>query len=263
MGAKPDLRTIYDDFDSQAPETAEFRRIFARLTRRRESGPNRLLLFSSAETGEGKTTSASLFSIVASHHQGLRTCLVDADLHRPRVHSLFGVAREAGFAEILAEELTIEAGLKPSRHERLKLLTAGSRHPFPSELLVPDRLASTFGKLKLLFDLIVVDAPPLLPVSDPAIVAREVDGVVMVVRAGKTQRDVALRAKEILQGVGANLLGVIVNNVDDVLPYYYGHNYYNYAYSSEAGEHSASSPEKSRRTKPSRRKVATSSGPRQ
>jgi Mrp family chromosome partitioning ATPase len=86
----------------------------------------------------------------------------------------------------------------------------------------------------------------------------------MIVRAGKTQRDVALRAKEILQGVGANLLGVIVNNVDDVLPYYYGHSYYNYAYSPSGSEEDKlpGPPEKSRQTKPSTRKTATSSGPR-
>ena len=97
------------------------------------------------------------------------------------------------------------------------------------------------------------DAPPLLPVSDPAVLSREVDGVGMVIRAGKTQRDVALRAKKILDDAGANLLGVIVNNVDDVLPYYYGHTYYRYgeghedgAAGKDGGEHPSAPPRQKR-----------------
>jgi capsular exopolysaccharide synthesis family protein len=227
--AKESLRTIYQDFDPEAPETTEFRRIFTRITRRGQKERVRLILVSSSERGEGKTTSASLFAMVAALHQGLRTCLVDADLHRPRIHKLFDVSREPGLAEILGDDYPIEPGLKPTRYENLKIIPAGRRRSFPSEFLIPDQLATMFGRLKLLFDLIIVDAPPLLPVSDPAVISREADGVALVVRAGKTQRDVALRAKEILEGVGANLLGVIVNNVDDVLPYYYGHNYYDYS----------------------------------
>jgi capsular exopolysaccharide synthesis family protein len=226
---RPDDRPIYQDFDPEAPETTEFRRIFTRIARRGQTERIRTLLFSSSERGEGKTTSASMFSMVAALHQGLRVCLVDADLHRPRVDKLFEVPREPGLAEILADDRSIETVLKPTRYENLQIVPAGGRRPFPSELLIPDRLATTFGKLKLLFDLVVVDAPPLLPVSDPAVLSREVDGVAMVVRAGRTQRDVALRAKKILDDVGANLLGVIVNNADDVLPYYYGHSYYGYS----------------------------------
>ncbi len=226
-------RPIYDDFDPEAPETTEFRRIFTRIARR---GPNekvRTLLFTSAEGGEGKTTSSVLFSLVSCLHQGARTCIVDADLHRPRVDRLLDVPREPGFAEILADDLSIEAALKATRYPNLKVIPAGGRRPFPSELLQPDRLAAAFGKLRLLFDVIVVDAPPLLPVSDPAILSREVDGVVLVVRAGKTRRDVALRGKRILEDLGAAILGVVVNNADDVLPYHYGHTYYQYGYGPE------------------------------
>lgn len=221
-------RTIYEDFDSQAPETTEFRRIFTRVSRADQERKIRTILFTSAEGGEGKTTSASLFAIVASLHQGLRTCLVDGDLHRPRIHRLFGLERTTGLAEILGRGAPIETGLTATRYDNLKLITAGEQHRSPSELLVPDRIATMVGRLKLLFDLIVVDSPPLLPVSDPVVLSREVDGVALVLRAGRTQRDVALRARRILDDAGANLLGVIVNNVDDVLPYYYGHTYYHY-----------------------------------
>jgi len=227
-GASEPARSIYDDFDSQAPETTEFRRIFTRVARADQENKIRTLLFTSAEGGEGKTTSASLFGIVAALHQGLRTCLVDADLHRPRVHRLFGTGRTTGLAEILGRNVSIESALTPTRYDNLRLITAGEQHPSPSELLVPDRLATMIGRLKLLFDMIVIDSPPLLPVSDPVVLSREVDGVALVLRAGRTQRDVALRARRILDDAGANLLGVIVNNVDDVLPYYYGHTYYHY-----------------------------------
>ncbi|GJM43618.1 MAG: tyrosine protein kinase [Gemmatimonadota bacterium] len=229
-------RSIYVNFDPSAPEVTEFRRIFTRVARRAQEEKLRTILFTSSEQGEGKTTSASLFAIVACQYHGLRTCLVDADLHRPRIGEMFEVPREPGLAEILKDNYSIETTLKPSRYENLKILTAGGKHPFPSELLLPDRLATTFGKLKLLFDVIVVDAPPLLPVSDSAVLSREVDGVVLVVRAGRTQKDVAVRAKRILDDVGSNVIGVVVNNMEDVLPYYYGHSYYQDSYHAEEGD---------------------------
>jgi len=228
-------RTIYETFHPEAPETTEFRRILTRVRRRGQEQDVRTLLVTSAERAEGKTTSAAMFAIVASLHQGLRTCLVDADLHRPRLAKLFATRGGPGLAEILAGALPPEACLQGCRHENLRLIPAGSPRSSPSGLLIPDRLAAVFRRLKLLFDLIVIDAPPLLPVSDPAVLSREVDGVALVVRAGRTQRDVALRAKKILEDAGANLLGAIVNNVDDVLPYYYGHTYYRYGESAAAG----------------------------
>jgi capsular exopolysaccharide synthesis family protein len=227
------IRTIYDDFDPEAPETTEFRRVYARVTGRSQPEKLRTLLFTSAERGEGKTTSSVLFSLVSSLHQGARTCIVDADLHRPRLDQMLDVPREPGLAEVLAENFPIESCIKTTRHENLKVIPAGARRPYPSELLQPDALAATIGKLRLLFDIIVIDAPPLLPVSDPAILSREVDGVVLVVRAGKTRRDVILRGKKILEDVGANVIGVIVNNADDVLPYHYGHQYYRYSYAQD------------------------------
>ena len=226
-------RTIYDDFDPEAPETTEFRRVYARITGRSQTDRLRTLLFTSAERGEGKTTSSVLFSMVSAMHQGARTCLVDADLHRPRIDQMLDVPREPGLAEILAENYAIESCIKSTRHESLKVIPAGGRRPYPSELLQPDALAATIGKLRLLFDLIVIDAPPLLPVSDPAILSREVDGVVLVVRAGRTRRDVVLRGKKILEDVGAHMIGVVVNNADDVLPYHYGHQYYRYSYAQD------------------------------
>ncbi|MGH2569999.1 MAG: CpsD/CapB family tyrosine-protein kinase [bacterium] len=221
-------RTIYEDFDPEAPETTEFRRMLTRIARGGQGANLGTLLVTSAERGEGKTTSASLLALVAALHRGLRTCLVDADLHRPRIAKLFEIPGAPGLAEILGDGLPISSALHPSRHEALKIIPAGRRRPFPSELLVPSRLGAVFTELKRTFHFIVVDAPPLLPVSDPAVLSREVDGVALVVRAGRTQRDVAQRAKKILSDAGANVLGAIVNNADDVLPYYYGHTYYRY-----------------------------------
>jgi capsular exopolysaccharide synthesis family protein len=221
-------RTIYDDFDPEAPETTEFRRILMRIARGGQTASLGTLLVTSAERGEGKTTSASMLAVVAALHRGSRTCLVDADLHRPRIAKLFATEARPGLAEVLGDGLSIEAALHATRYESLKVVPAGGRRSCPSELLVPPRLGAAFAELKRLFQFVVIDAPPLLPVSDPAVLSREVDGVALVVRAGRTQRDVAQRAKKILADAGANLLGAIVNNADDVLPYYYGHTYYRY-----------------------------------
>jgi capsular exopolysaccharide synthesis family protein len=243
MASQHKRRTFYEDFDPQAPETTEFRRIFTRIARRGQERKVRSLLFTSSERGEGKTTSAALFAVVSSLTRGLRVCLVDGDMHRPRVARLFDVPSEPGLAEILEDDYSIESTLRPTRYEGLKVIAAGGRRESPSEVLSTGRIGDMLEKLKLLFDLVVIDAPPLLPVSDPAVIAREVDAVAMVVRAGHTRRDIALRAKRILDDVGANVLGVIVNNMDDVLPYYYGHAYYRDAYPTDASPAQAASPE--------------------
>jgi capsular exopolysaccharide synthesis family protein len=252
--AREARRTIYEEFDPQAPETTEFRRVFTRIARRGQERKVRSLLFTSSERGEGKTTSAALFAVVASLHRGLRVCLVDADLHRPRLARLFDTTSEPGLAEILEDEYPIEATLRETRYAGLKLIPAGGRRAAPSELFSQGRIADTLEKLKLLFDLVVVDAPPLLPVSDPAVISREVDAVAMVVRAGHTRRDVALRAKRILDDVGANLLGALVNNMDDVLPYYYGHTYYRDAYLQDTAQppEGGRGPAARRRSRPAR-----------
>ena len=91
--------------------------------------------------------------------------------HQPRIDEWFD-SREPALAEVLAENSAIESSIKTTRHESLKVIPAGGRRPYPSELLQPDAIAATIGKLRLLFDLIVIDAPPLLPVSDPAILSR-------------------------------------------------------------------------------------------
>jgi capsular exopolysaccharide synthesis family protein len=257
-------RSIYTDFDPGAPEVTEFRRIFTRVARRAQDEKLRTILFTSSEQGEGKTTAAALFAIVASQYHGMRTCLVDADLYRPRMSEVFEIPREPGLAEILKDNYSIETSLKATRYEKLKILTAGAKHPFPAELLIPDRLATSFGKLKLLFDMIVIDAPPLLPVSDAAVLSREVDGVALLVRAGRTHRDVAVRAKRILDDVGATVIGAVVNNMEDVLPYYYGHTYYQETnpVASRNGRHRkaipAETPEKEKEAKAALKRPARS-----
>src|SRR5580765_8547227 len=114
-------RTFYEEFDPQAPETTEFRRIFTRVSRRGQDKKIRTLRFTSSERGEGKTTSACLFAVVSSLHRGLRVCLVDADMHRPRIARLFDVAPTPGLAEILDDDYPIESTLKPTRYEGLRV----------------------------------------------------------------------------------------------------------------------------------------------
>ena len=128
-------RTIYDDFDPEAPETTEFRRILTRISRRGQKEKIRTLLVTSAERGEGKTTSAAMFAVVASLHQGFRTCLVDADLHRPRIAKLFDTDQDPGLAEILGDDLSIESALQWCRYDNLRIIPAGAKRPLPSELL--------------------------------------------------------------------------------------------------------------------------------
>ena len=103
-------------------------------------------------------------------------------------------------------------------------------------VLIPGRLREIFEELKFYFDFIVVDVPPVIPVSDPVIIAGEVDGTLLVVRAGSTPKDVVKRSLNFLRNAKVNLLGVVLNNLDEVLPYYYSAHYYGYKYYNKPGQ---------------------------
>ena len=110
----------------------------------------------------------------------------------------------------------------------MKIMPAGRYESSPSYLFDSHRMGEVFSELKFYFDMIIVDSPPVIPVSDPVLMVPEMDGVLLVVMAGVTPREIVVRARNVLQDVDANIMGVVVNNHAEVLPYYYGTKYYGY-----------------------------------
>ncbi|MFL7794471.1 MAG: CpsD/CapB family tyrosine-protein kinase, partial [Anaerolineae bacterium] len=193
--------------------------------------PIRTLLVTSAGPTEGKsTTAANLAAVMAQ--AGLKAIIVDADLRRPRLHRVFSIHPRGGLTGSLLEG-TMDGRLQPSQIEGLAVLPAGERPPNPSELLGSRRLRELLGLLTQHVDVVVIDSPPVLPVTDAAVLAQNVDGVLLVVDAGETRREIAQHAVESLRQVGANVIGAVLNRVSAGKGGYY--NYY-HEYYGDGGE---------------------------
>lgn len=191
--------------------------------------PVHTLLATSTSPDDGKSTTIANLAITFAE-AGSPTILIDADLRRPHIHSIFGLSNDAGLTTLIAEMarntgssmavLPLQAGPVAN----LQVLTSGPIPPNPAEILASKRLADILEMLKARADYILIDTPPIVAVTDAAILSSRVDGVLLVVNAGKTRRDLAVKARDMLQQVNANVLGVVLNNakIDKSAYAYYG-----------------------------------------
>jgi capsular exopolysaccharide synthesis family protein len=179
---------------------------------------------------EGKSTASALLACTIARYRNTKTILVDCDLRRPRVHQLFGIPKEEGVAEVLNGARKLDTCFKRTSIENLRLLTAGATIDNPMELFNSSRLRDLFSEIKFYFDTVIVDSPPVIPVTDTLILSPEMDGALMVIKAGETHKQVVKRAVHMMRDAGFNILGIIINNQKAVLPYYYDQSYYGYKY---------------------------------
>ncbi len=225
----PNSISVIELFNMESAIATEFRRLLNMLQNPSDHRELKSILVTSAMLSEGKTTVSGFLSLTASR-KGLKTLLVDCDLRRPSVHKLFGLPREGGLVEAISEGVAAKNVLKKTAIDKLDIITAGKVVSHPSEVFDAAAIGRVLGEMKFYYDLIICDTAPIIPVSDPMLLAPEVDGVLIVVKAGATQRQIILRAKEIMAGTANKILGVVLNNADNSLPYYYDHGYYGYEY---------------------------------
>jgi tyrosine-protein kinase Etk/Wzc len=225
--------TLVTKYTPRSPVSEAYRAIRTNIQFSKIDAPLKSLVVTSAAPSEGKSTTAANLAFTTAM-AGARTLLIDADLRRPVVHSLFGLEREPGMTNILVERLPLEQVIKPSGVENLDILTCGAIPPNPSELLGSQRMRALVAQLKGRYDLVIFDSPPAITVTDTAVLSSQVEGVVMVILSHGTDRRALARAKNLLTNVGANILGAILNRIDlsgigSSYDYYYHYHYYYYS----------------------------------
>jgi capsular exopolysaccharide synthesis family protein len=199
--------------DPRSPVAEAFRTLRTNLEFSSLDSPVRTLIVTSAEPGEGKSTTLANLAITTAQAEK-KVYLVDCDLRRPTLHRLFGVSNEIGLTTMIRDETLWDAPpLQETQVPGLWLLPSGPLPPNPSELLSSKRMGEIIEKLKSQADLVLFDAPPSNVVTDAAVLASRVDGVLLVFSAGRTKRDHAQRAKALMEKVNARLVGVVLNNV--------------------------------------------------
>jgi succinoglycan biosynthesis transport protein ExoP len=186
----------------------------------------------SPASGDGKSTTAANLAVSIAQ-SGKRVLLVDADMRKPRQHKIFGLRSETGLSLLVLGEVDVEAAVQASGVPNLSVLAAGPLPPNPAELLTSPRFKEALDQFRGIYDFVIVDTPPLLAVTDPSVVAPRVDSVLLTIRMTKNARTEAERARQVLIGLGATILGVVVNGVDHRAggsAYGYGRYGYGYGY---------------------------------
>lgn len=198
--------------------------------------PPKFILFTSATPSEGKTTTASNLACILSQSDA-RVILIDADLRRPSVHHRFGLAGRIGLTTVLSGASTLEEVIQHIPElPNLDILPSGPVPPFPTEMLSSDAMRSVLAQLAEQYTYVVIDTPPILSVTDGIILSRSADAVVLVVRHGKSNRNLMRRTRDLLVRSGAPMAGLVLNAVDlNSADYYDYYGYSGYSYGSMDG----------------------------
>jgi capsular exopolysaccharide synthesis family protein len=212
---------------AQSPRAESFRQIRTNLQFAHVSHKSKAVLVTSSLPGEGKSTTATNLAIAIAQ-SGQSVVLVDADLRRPRVDEYLGLERNAGLTTALIGRADVEDLLQPWGTDELYILTAGQIPPNPSELLGSDAMKKLITRLEQKFDAVIIDAPPLLPVTDAAVLAQQVGGVVLVIGSSKVKIPDLQKSLGNLEMVNADLLGVVMNLLPTKGPDAYSYSYYSY-----------------------------------
>jgi protein-tyrosine kinase len=224
---KPDLETmLFMNGDDNARGTEEYRTLRSRLYHIRETMTLKTVLVTSALPKEGKSFTASNLAQVMVRQHGRRVLLIDADLRGPRLHLMLGTTAGPGLSEYLQgtnDEFSI---IQRGSMENLFFIPSGTALDDPAELISNGRLKILLHRLEPLFDWIIIDSPPAVPVSDASVLANACDGVLMVVRSNSTPADLARKASA--EFPAKSLVGIVLNGTsDDAIPYarYYYESY--------------------------------------
>ncbi|MDP3968557.1 MAG: polysaccharide biosynthesis tyrosine autokinase [Nocardioides sp.] len=221
-------RPLVTDLESHAPRVEAFRVLRTNMQFVDVDSDTNIFVVTSALPEEGKTTTSCNLAITLAQ-AGQRVLLVDADLRRPKVAGILGLEKAVGLTTVLLGRIELDDALQHDPETGLAVLTSGAVPPNPAELLQSHAMADVLKELRRRYDVVIIDAPPLLPVTDAALLTSQSDGALLVVRHGKTTKDQLAHAVERLEGVDAKAVGVVMNMIP-VRRGKGGDSYYGYGY---------------------------------
>lgn len=199
--------------DPKSPAAESIRTLRTNLQYLSLDKPLKSIMVTSALPGEGKTSIAGNLALALAD-AGLETILAGVDLRKPTLHKMFDLSNAIGITSILTGRVTLGEALQDSGHPGLRILPAGPVPPSPAELLGSRAMRSLIAELERTADMVIFDAPPVISVTDAALLAPAIGGTLLVVSLNQTPRDFARQAKAQLEKVKARVLGVVVNRIE-------------------------------------------------
>lgn len=189
------------------------------------------IVVTSSGPNEGKTTTALNLAVTLAQN-GHKIILLDCDMRKPSIHKRLKMSNMTGISDILVGEVLLNKAINKGPVENLDIITSGTRPPNPAELLSSQRMLGFLEELEKEYEYIIIDTPPVLMVTDAQVLSKYADGTLLVVASGEAEKDAVKRAKELLDKVEANIIGVVLNKLDTSRRGYYGY-YYQYYYGHE------------------------------
>ena len=203
-------RYLVVDEQPHATVSEQFRTIRTNIMYSSVNSDIRSVLFTSDMASAGKSTVAANMA-VAYAQAGKKTLLLDADLRRPTSHETFRVDNRTGLSTLIVNDIPLETVIKSTGFERLELITSGPIPPNPAELLSAPKMDSIMLRLMTHYDMVIIDSPPVLSVTDGQLLSKNVNGVIMVTNVENNNRERLNEAKDLLLKAGANILGIVLN----------------------------------------------------
>ncbi len=208
-------------FDPKALITEQYKILRTNFLSINKGRPPKIVVVTSALHSEGKTiTALNLAIALAQTTNKPRILLIDADLRRGRIAKYLGVDQNSGLSDLLSARASLDQVLFSIDLENLSFIAPGSPPENPSELLSSENMKTLLNEVKHQFDFVLIDTPPIIAVTDSGVLGSMVDGVLMVVQAGRTQRGIINRATELLEQAHAKLIGHVLTNIEYHLPEY-------------------------------------------
>ena len=197
--------------EPRSPVSEAFRSLRTNVQYASVDQPLRTLLVTSATPTDGKSTISSNLAVVLAQG-GMKVCVIDADLRRPKIHHIFGVQNQIGLSELFMQPVVhLISSMQKNPVENVSVISSGRLPPNPAELLASKKMREILEVVLDQSDIVILDTPPVLSVTDAVVLSQAVDGVLLVVRPGSTKQTAFRQAVQQLNQVGANLLGVVIN----------------------------------------------------